>query len=110
VAVRLCLGDPTTGERCSRRVVDASYCEEHDPGPRRSPSSRRTSRSRWQRLRRFAKRKAKVCERCGSSGPLDAHHVVPVSEGGRDVLSNVAVLCQTCHVEVERERRRKRVG
>jgi 5-methylcytosine-specific restriction endonuclease McrA len=109
VAVRLCLGDQVTGERCNVRVADASYCDEHAPD-RRSPSSRRTSRSRWQRLRRFATRKAKVCERCGSPGPLDAHHVVPVSEGGRDVLSNVAVLCQTCHVEVERERRRKRVG
>jgi 5-methylcytosine-specific restriction protein A len=45
------------------------------------------------------------CEYCGKQGfemangniYLETHHVVPLSEGGKDVVSNVAALCANHH-------------
>lgn len=38
------------------------------------------------------------CEACGVPGPdgLEVHHVVPLSEGGEHLPSNVRVLCDDC--------------
>jgi 5-methylcytosine-specific restriction endonuclease McrA len=30
-------------------------------------------------------------------GDWEAHHIVPVSEGGSDKLDNCAVMCWSCH-------------
>ena len=37
------------------------------------------------------------CAICGSSNPLDLHHIVPVSLGGTDDPSNLTVLCANCN-------------
>jgi 5-methylcytosine-specific restriction endonuclease McrA len=38
------------------------------------------------------------CARCGGcQGPLHLHHKTPVSEGGRNSLETLEVLCQGCH-------------
>jgi 5-methylcytosine-specific restriction endonuclease McrA len=37
------------------------------------------------------------CERCGSRGPLIAHHVVPLERGGDNDPRNGASLCIGCH-------------
>ena len=38
---------------------------------------------------------------CNCSQTADqVHHIVPLSRGGRDVLSNVASLCADCHGQV----------
>jgi predicted restriction endonuclease len=41
------------------------------------------------------------CERCGfaprDSGMLEAHHRLPKSRGGTNVLANGACLCRACH-------------
>lgn len=47
-----------------------------------------------------------TCQNCGKSSgpyaegdgiPLHAHHIVPVSKGGSNKLSNLQTLCETCH-------------
>lgn len=40
------------------------------------------------------------CVNCGSDRGLVYHHIVPVSNGGNDVISNIAVLCTVCHSKV----------
>lgn len=44
------------------------------------------------------------CEACGYGPPailrrrvLQVHHVVPVAQGGTTTVTNLAVLCPTCH-------------
>jgi len=37
------------------------------------------------------------CERCGSRRMLHAHHILPVSRGGRHSPENGACLCFRCH-------------
>lgn len=46
--------------------------------------------------------KGKSCELCGFDfwPVLESHHAIPISEGGQDDASNIAVLCPTCHAIV----------
>lgn len=37
------------------------------------------------------------CELCGSNRELQAHHIIPVSYGGRDVEENILCVCKKCH-------------
>jgi hypothetical protein len=37
------------------------------------------------------------CVNCGSIKNLQAHHIIPVSEGGSDDLENGKALCEECH-------------
>lgn len=54
---------------------------------------------KWRSLAAIAKHRAGMrCQRCGSDGPLDAHHIQPVGEGGRFWdLANLRALCRSCH-------------
>lgn len=64
-----------------------------------------TTYSRSQEVRRrVLTRAAGLCERCGIKGFRTAvgvysetHHVVPLSESGRDSTDNVVALCPICH-------------
>lgn len=40
-----------------------------------------------------------LCQGCGTSDKVQAHHVVPLSQGGKDELSNLKALCGRCHLE-----------
>ena len=42
----------------------------------------------------------KVCTNCGSTKTLQVHHVVPLSKGGTNQLSNLKLLCERCHQRV----------
>lgn len=52
------------------------------------------------------KRAEGICELCGNEAPfitdegkpyLEVHHIVPLSEGGKDTLFNTIALCPNCH-------------
>ncbi len=54
--------------------------------------------TKWRKLRIQALSRAKnKCQRCGSQLNLDVHHKKLVTKGGKDELSNLVVLCETCH-------------
>lgn len=56
------------------------------------------------------KRANALCEQCGDNAPfirksdntpyLEVHHVVPLSNGGEDSLSNTRALCPNCHRKI----------
>lgn len=37
------------------------------------------------------------CAYCGSDGPLQEEHVVPVSKGGPHIIENIVPACQSCN-------------
>jgi len=59
----------------------------------------------WDKLRKKTlERDNYTCQRCGydpgctgRSVPLQAHHIVPRSDGGADSLDNLITLCRSCH-------------
>jgi hypothetical protein len=40
------------------------------------------------------------CANCGGSGEMHVHHIVPLSKGGTNNLTNLKALCRNCHVLV----------
>lgn len=38
-----------------------------------------------------------ICCNCGSKEDLEYHHIIPLSLGGYDKLSNLCCLCYKCH-------------
>lgn len=40
------------------------------------------------------------CVNCGSEDYLIMHHIVPLGRGGKDVPSNIVLLCNECHRKV----------
>ena len=42
------------------------------------------------------------CQQCGKAGRLEAHHVLPLEEGGQNDLENLSTLCRGCHIEVHK--------
>lgn len=39
----------------------------------------------------------KQCCNCGAKEDLQYHHIVPLSMGGNDIVSNICCLCYSCH-------------
>lgn len=40
------------------------------------------------------------CINCGSTDELQLHHIVPLSQGGTNRLSNIVVICSKCHGKI----------
>ena len=48
------------------------------------------------------------CQKCGKSFlhnkiALHAHHIVPLSKGGRNCLSNLIAVCEECHSKIHKK-------
>ena len=50
--------------------------------------------------RKVLAREGNACLACGCRHRLQAHHVVPFSEGGTTTLDNLITLCRRCHTAV----------
>jgi len=37
------------------------------------------------------------CSQCGSTAHLEADHIIAIKNGGKDILTNMQVLCRDCH-------------
>lgn len=58
--------------------------------------------ARWQRTRNLAIIRARfTCQKCHRAGvDLEAHHRVPLAEGGAAYeQANIVVVCRRCHLE-----------
>ncbi len=55
----------------------------------------------WKDLSKRVKELANyTCEDCGKTRiRLYAHHIVPISKGGRNTLDNLKAICYTCHLK-----------
>ena len=43
------------------------------------------------------------CQNCGSKKMLLIHHIIPLSNGGKNILDNIAILCKSCHSKLHRK-------
>lgn len=62
--------------------------------------------SYWQNLRARVKHRDNwTCTRCGTTeGRIVAHHILPLASGGKNEMSNLTTLCQSCHRITHAER------
>lgn len=51
----------------------------------------------YNEARKMTKDRPRICVNCGSAEDIEMHHVVPLSEGGNNVDSNIVMLCRECH-------------
>ena len=76
---------------CGRVIKDGSYCDLHDTRGQYDDPAYRTHREL------ALVRDGMRCVACGSYGPLEVDHVVPLSQGGGNDLDNLQVMCRSCH-------------
>lgn len=56
------------------------------------------SQAEWDKLREIVLGRDQMkCVSCCSTNQLEVHHVVPLSRGGTNRLSNLVTLCKPCH-------------
>jgi 5-methylcytosine-specific restriction endonuclease McrA len=102
---RPCLG-------CGRLIGSGSRCDRCKLPSKRTTHPNRGSGWEVERFRRAVlKRSGGRCQLCGSSERVQAHHRVPLEDGGTNHPSNGVALCSGvggCHGKVERVLRAER--
>lgn len=87
---------------CTSSTARSGRCEKHAP-PKRiwRPSARNANRPGDFHRRRalVLARDRFTCQCCGSRQDLEVDHLVPVARGGTWELSNLWVLCRSCHYQ-----------
>lgn len=73
--------------RCGR-LTPGSYCPDHARGG---------STRAWRKVRtRALERDRYRCQACGKPA-TEVDHLIPVADGGPDVLANLQAVCSDCH-------------
>jgi 5-methylcytosine-specific restriction protein A len=100
--------DPETFERKVRRNRLVPFTQQ----PEGSKAPKKVTRAvvqyeRDPRVKAWVLQNAKgKCQLCGSDAPffddfglpfLEVHHIIPLAEGGDDVVANAVALCPNCH-------------
>ena len=91
------------------RLTRERYCAEHlaagealERERKRAYSRRRGSRqtrgydATYDRARKLVLAQSPHCARCGAPA-TEVHHVVPLSRGGTNDVTNLVPLCRACH-------------
>ena len=81
--------------------------------PWQGSRAKRSNKSGWEQSRRrksLLRRSDLTCYICGQvtlESDLEADHVRPLAEGGRDSTSNMKLACRACHREKSLEEARR---
>lgn len=83
--------------RARKRLLERRLFEEAPVAP-----TERLDSTAWTMLRREAlERDGYKCQGCTTFATLlNVHHIIPLSRGGRNDLSNLITLCDHCHAQI----------
>lgn len=90
---------------CGQRAERGAYCREHarEREQARGSAAKRGYNANWRRLRRMVLRARPLCaDPFGVHGgrvvlATEVDHIVPLSAGGTNEMSNLQPLCKACH-------------
>jgi 5-methylcytosine-specific restriction endonuclease McrA len=68
--------------------------------PRYHGGYHRTYGRGWKKQRKLTLERDKVCKNCGVDRDLDTHHIIPFQLSKDNSLSNLIVLCKSCHSSI----------
>lgn len=104
----LVCAQPTMGRFCKMHEPEVDEAARNERNPyRREYSSRQYAVNRQHRFERARGR----CELCGiglEPGGWECDHLVPLSKGGTNDITNLRVLCRLCHKAKTAEDRRNK--
>jgi hypothetical protein len=67
--------------------------------------------AKWKNTRRYIRRRdgdrCRLCQASGAVQRMFTHHIVPRAQGGSDDITNLMLVCQSCHMRLEREAQQK---
>ena len=61
--------------------------------------SRLNSKSKKLQRSRMKRRKRRFCANCGTASNLTIDHIIPLSKGGLNEVSNLQMLCEPCNAQ-----------
>lgn len=87
------------------------YCAEHKQEANRTynkyhrdPASNKRYGRAWKRIRDRYIKAHPLCEECHKQSKLtpaeEVHHILPLSKGGGNEMSNLMSLCKSCHSRI----------
>ena len=84
---------------CGVLVRDSSRCLQcHKVYKGSRPSaSKRGYDSKWRKLSKELRRLQPWCSFCGLAADLTVDHILPLSMGGTNDITNLRVLCRSCN-------------
>ena len=82
-------------------MLDPSMNSRSATAPR-PPDNRPTAAARgydktWQRLRVMFLRRHPMCSLCHVAPASEAHHIMPLADGGLNSFDNLQAMCKPCH-------------
>ena len=99
---------------CGRLAENEQYCAEHkrvanktyNKYQRDHATNKRYGRA-WKRIRDRYIKAHPLCEECKKADRLtpaeEVHHILPLSHGGTNDVSNLMSLCKSCHSRITAE-------
>jgi len=54
----------------------------------------------WKRQRDLVLERDKTCRNCGTNKKLEAHHIIPFQLSKDNSISNLIILCKSCHSSI----------
>lgn len=84
-----------------KQISDKEWIGETDEdwgGSDAIKGNRKTSIKIPSRVKKHVSKRDKGrCSQCGSKKHIECEHIIPLSEGGRNTVGNVKLLCQECN-------------
>jgi 5-methylcytosine-specific restriction protein A len=82
------------------RCLNTKPCVTHGRKAWSDSARNRRRPGNWKRIRGIViRRDGFACVKCGSLGPLEVDHILPVAKGGSWEPTNLQTLCSPCHKE-----------
>lgn len=93
------IGNLLTGPHCPINIPDDDI-PVAPVKPKKVPKPKNQFKYQYKKVRPLVlERDNYTCQKCGAKDYLEVNHIVPVSEGGSNDMTNLVTLCDICHAE-----------